>query len=58
MNRFIKPIIIITVILVVMLLIFLLILNYDVEGEKYMPFNLTRIMIVSSAEGKVNVVKL
>ena len=51
MKRFIKPIIITCLIIAIIAGVFLLMLKYDVEGEMNMPFNLSRIMIVSSAEG-------
>lgn len=41
----------ITVIILIIAVIALLILKYDVEGEKNMPFKLSNIIIKSSAEG-------
>lgn len=41
----------ITIIVLIIAIIALLILKYDVEGEKNMPFKLSNIIVVSSAEG-------
>lgn len=41
----------ITIIILIIAVIALLILKYDVEGEKNMPFKLSSIIVVSSAEG-------
>jgi len=41
----------ITIIVLIIAVIALLILKYDVEGEKNMPFKLSSIILISSAEG-------
>ena len=41
----------ITIIILIIVVIALLILKYDVEGEKNMPFKLSSIIVISSAEG-------
>lgn len=41
----------ITIIVLIIAVIALLILKYDVEGEKNMPFKLSSIIVISSAEG-------
>lgn len=41
----------ITIIVLIIAVIALLILKYDVEGEKNMPFKLSNLIVVSSAEG-------
>jgi len=41
----------ITIIVLIMVVIALIILKYDVEGEKNMPFKLSSIILISSAEG-------
>lgn len=41
----------ITIIILIIAVIGLLILKYDVEGEKNMPFKLSSIIVISSAEG-------
>ena len=51
MEKFIKPIVIIISIIAILAIVSLLMLKYDVEGEQNMPFNLSRIMVISSAEG-------
>lgn len=40
-----------TIIILIIAVIVLLILKYDVEGEKNMPFKLSSIIVISSAEG-------
>ena len=58
MNDEIKKIIHIFIIIFITVLIVtiiaLLILKYNVEGENNMPFELSKIMVVSSAEGQEN----
>ena len=51
MKRFIKPVIIVSVLIIIITIVALLMLRYEVEGEVNMPFNLSRIIVVSSAEG-------
>lgn len=51
MKRFIKPAITIIVLILIIAVVALLMLRYEVEGEENMPFNLSRIMVISSAEG-------
>ena len=41
----------VTIIVLIIAIIALLILKYDVEGEKNMPFKLANIIVISSAEG-------
>ncbi len=43
-----------TIIVVLIAIIGLIILKYEVEGEKNMPFNLSKIVVVSTAEGMQN----
>ena len=50
-KDFIQTIGIITIIILIITIIALLILKYEVEGEKDMPFELSKIIVVSSAEG-------
>ena len=50
-GKVIKPAIIVFIIVLIFTVIGLLMLKYDVEGELNMPFNLSKIIIVSSAEG-------
>ena len=41
----------VTIIILIIAVIALLILKYDVEGEKNMPFKLSSIILISNAEG-------
>ena len=41
----------ITIIILIIAVIALIILKYNVEGEKNMPFKLSNIIVISSAEG-------
>ena len=50
-KKIIKISVIIVVIVLVLVIIGLLILKYQVEGETNMPFNLSKIMVFSTAEG-------
>lgn len=51
MKRFIKPVITIIILILIIAIVAVLMLRYEVEGEENMPFNLSRIMVISSAEG-------
>ena len=51
MKRFLKPAIVFIIIVFIIAIVSLMMLKYEVEGEINMPFNLSRIMVVSSAEG-------
>ena len=51
MKRFLKPAIVFIIIVFIITIVSLMKLKYEVEGEINMPFNLSRIMVVSSAEG-------
>lgn len=44
--------IIITIIIVIITVAFIIMLKYQVEGEKNLPFQLSKLMIVSNVEGK------
>ena len=50
-NKLISKCAYITIIVLIIAIIALLILKYDVEGEKNMPFKLSSIIVISSAEG-------
>ena len=41
----------ILIIVVILFIVGMLILRYNVEGETNMPFNLTKITVISSSEG-------
>ena len=51
MKRFIKPVLMILLLVFIIAIVCLLILKYEVEGEISMPFYLSRIIVISSAEG-------
>lgn len=51
MNKLILKSAYITIIFLIIAIIALIILKYDVEGEKNMPFKLSSILVISSAEG-------
>ena len=44
----------ITVVIVILAIVAMIMIKYEVEGDKNMPFNLSKIMIVSTAEGVEN----
>lgn len=50
-KKIIRISVIAVVVILIIIIIGLLILKYDVEGETNMPFQLSKIMIVSTAEG-------
>ena len=50
-NKLIKPAIAIIIIILIIAVVATLMLRYEVEGEVNMPFNLSKIMVISSAEG-------
>ena len=50
-KDFIQKIGIIVIAVLIVVIIALLILKYEVEGEKNMPFRISKIIVVSSAEG-------
>lgn len=51
-KKLIHRIIIIAVIILIPVIISILIVKYQVEGEQNMPFELTKITVVSNAEGR------
>lgn len=49
-NKSIKKYIVVLVLTLALSIVFFIIYKYHVEGEKNLPFNLTKLMVVSSAE--------
>ena len=54
MKDRIKMSIAISVLLVVIIVVILIIIQYQIEGEKNMPYQLSKITIISTAEGEQN----
>lgn len=50
-KQTIKLCIAVTVVAIIILLVIIAMIRYEVEGDKNMPFNLSKIIIVSTAEG-------
>ena len=50
-KKIFERIAVISVITIITVVVLLLMLKYEVEGETNMPFELTKIIVVSSAEG-------
>ena len=50
-KKIIRSFIVIFILILIITIISLLILKYEVEGEKNMPFELSQIIVVSTAEG-------
>ena len=50
-KQTIKLCIAVTVIAIIILLVIIAMIRYEVEGDKNMPFNLSKIIVVSTAEG-------
>lgn len=50
-KRLIKIAVTLFIVILILIIVVLLILKYQVEGEKNMPFQLSKIMIISTAEG-------
>ena len=44
----------ISVLMVVIIVVILIIIQYQIEGEKNMPYQLSKITIISTAEGEQN----
>ena len=51
-KQMIKLCIAITTFVIIILLVGMTMIKYQVEGDKNMPFNLSKIIIVSTAEGQ------
>ena len=51
MKKIIKTATVISIAVLLIIVVVLLILKYQVEGEKNMPFELNKIMVISTAEG-------
>ena len=51
MKDRIKMSIAISVLMVVIIVVILIIIQYQIEGEKNMPYQLSKITIISTAEG-------
>ena len=53
-TQIIKLCIAISIIIIILIIVMTIMIRYEVEGDKNMPFNLSKIMIVSTAEGIEN----
>ena len=51
MQKIIRMATIMFIAILILIIVVLLILKYQVEGEKNMPFELSKIMVISTAEG-------
>ena len=54
MKDGIKMITAISVLLIVIIAVIMIVIQYQVEGEKNMPYQLSKITIISTAEGEQN----
>ncbi len=50
-NQMVKNIFAIATVILIFIIVGMIMIKYEVEGDKNMPFNLSKIMIVSTAEG-------
>lgn len=53
-ERILKKCLFITFLIVIFMVVISIMLKYDVEGEKELPFSISKILIVSTVDGKLN----
>lgn len=53
MRRFLKKFLFFSFIIIVLLIVAFIIIQYDAEGEKSLPFSLTKILLVSTVNGDI-----
>lgn len=53
MRRFLKKFLFFSLIVVILLVVAFIIIKYDAEGEKTLPFSLTKILLVSTVNGDI-----
>ena len=54
MKDLIKMIALISILLIVIIVVIMIVIQYQIEGEKDMPYKLSKITIISTAEGEQN----
>lgn len=52
-NNILKKCIFITIICVLLMMVFSIMVKYDVEGEKELPFSISKILLVSTVDGDI-----
>ena len=53
MKQFLKKFLFFSLIVIVLLIVAFIIIQYDAEGEKSLPFSLTKILLVSTVNGDI-----
>ena len=53
MKNFLKKFLFVSVIVIMLLIVAFIIIQYDAEGEKSLPFSINKILLVSTVNGDI-----